>query len=73
MCVPKSLALPYIQIILQNNTMISRTAGAVLKDPSVVLCAVLAFNFLDNILGILFTKTHQGKCHVCATLFDSDS
>ena len=34
MCVPRSLALPHIQTILQHSTMISKTAGAVLK-PSI--------------------------------------
>ena len=58
MCLPKSLALPDIHKILQHSTMISKTAGAVLKDLSVVLCAVLASAFPYNILGILSTKLH---------------
>jgi len=69
MFVPKSLALPHIQIILQNNTIINKTAGAVLKGISIVICAVPAFDFLNNVLSILFTKTRQGQFHVCATLF----
>ena len=36
--------------------MISKTAGGVLKDISVVLCAVPASNFPSNLLGILFTR-----------------
>jgi len=73
MVAPKSLALPHIQIILQNNTMISKTAGAVLINISSVICAVPASNFLNNVLGTLFTQTLFGQHHVCATLFDNDS
>ena len=73
MFVPKSLALRDIQKIPQHSTTISKTAGAVLKGSHSVTCVVPASNFLNNVVGILFTKTHQGKCHVCATLFDSTS
>jgi len=74
MCVPKSLALPNIQKEkLQNNAMIGKTAGAVLKDISSVICAVPAFDSRNNIHGILFTKTRHGNFIVWATLFDSTS
>jgi len=57
MFVPKSLALRDIQKILQNNTMISKTAGAVLNLSTVRLCAVRASAFPYNILCVSSTKT----------------
>jgi len=48
-------------------------AGAFLRNMSMVICAVPASIFLNNILGILFTKILESQCHVCETLFDSPS
>jgi len=62
--------MPKLQV---SRSMMSKMAGAVLKAVYTAICAVPAFDFLNNVLSILFTKTHQELFYVCEALFDSNS
>ena len=73
LCVRREVWPRRILILQIRRSMISKTAGAVLIHTPTVVCAVPAFDFLNNILRILFIKILESQCHVCETLFDSDS
>ena len=60
-CVRREVWPRRILKVQVRRSMISKTVVAVLKDISVVLCAVPAFDFLNNFLGILFTKILESR------------
>ena len=60
-CVRREVWPRRILKVQVRRSMISKTVVAVLKDISVVLCAVPAFGFLNNFFGILFTKILESR------------
>jgi len=60
-CVRREVSPRRILKVQVRRSMISKTVVATLKDPSVVLCAVPAFDLLNNFSAFYLLKLTKGN------------